>query len=73
MGGISSVVSVECESVTTADSGWGEEFTTAVVDLHIFCMWPFSHRDDTLHYENGKYYGGDLLHNLSMDTAQHFI
>ena len=33
----------------------------------------FSHSDDTLHYENGKYYGGDLLHNLSMDTAQHFI
>ena len=40
MGGISFVVSVECESVTTADSGWEEEFTTAVVDLHTFCMWP---------------------------------
>ena len=35
MGDISSVVSMECESVTTADSGWGEEFITAVVDLYV--------------------------------------
>ena len=35
MGDISSVVSMVCESVTTADSGWGEKFTTAVVDLYV--------------------------------------
>ena len=34
------MVFVECESVTTADSGYGKEFTTAVVDLQTLRNWP---------------------------------
>ena len=59
MEGIFSVVLVECESVPTADSGCGKDITTGVVNLQTLSKWLFFHTDDTLHYNNGKYFGGD--------------
>ena len=44
------MMSVEFKIVTTADSGWGEEFTISDVDLQAFCKCLgglFSHCDET--------------------------